>query len=216
MTVSAKAEGNAPDDASDVPVPKIKGKRRWGMPNWNAQARLLAGGDLRATMLLIRIIQAWNGNKRKLRRCGREWVAMPLEDWWRSAGLNESECNKYAIPLLKANCDFLRFEAWKIKQGGPKMLWVSVDEVAMNERFAYVDEIGLTHGGDYHQPLKGIGHEYETDEDGTPIINGKPAKLGYYCLAKLTAVDLNRKRKAKPQGDIAPWCKKPKIAGIPL
>ena len=36
------------------------------------------------------------------------------------------------------------------------------------------------------------------DEDGKPMINGKPAKLGYYCLAKLTGSQLNRQRKKKP------------------
>jgi hypothetical protein len=189
---------------------KGNGKRRWNAPNWNAQARLLAGGDLRSAFLLIRIMQAWNGTKRKLRRCGREWVAMPLEDWWRSAGLSESECNNYAIPLLKANCaEFLRFESWKLRHDGPKSLFVSIDEAAMNERFQFLDQVSLaTEWKDYHEPLKGIGYEYEMDEDGKPMINGKPAKLGYYCLAKLTASDLNRKRKTKPpQGQ--PWKMKP-------
>ena len=38
-------KGYAPDDAPNGPGAKVKGKRRWSMPNWNAQARLLAGGE---------------------------------------------------------------------------------------------------------------------------------------------------------------------------
>lgn len=163
MSAKAKATGNG-HASNDADISKVKGKRRWNAPNWNAQARLLAGGDLRAAFLLIRIMQAWN------------------------------------VPLLKANCaEFLRFESWKLRHDGPKSLFVSIDEAAMNERFQFLDQVSLaTEWKDYHEPLKGIGYEYEMDEDGKPMINGKPAKLGYYCLAKLTASDLNRKRKTKP------------------
>jgi hypothetical protein len=194
--VSAKGKAKGHDEGSEV-----KAKRHWNMPNWNAQARLLAGGDLRAAFLLIRIVQVWKGTKRKLRRCGREWVAMPGEDWQQSGGLTESECNNYAIPLLKANCaGFLTFAAMKLRhEDRAKLLWVSIDEDAMKEQFQIVDEMSLTmESKEYVEPLKGVGYEYEMDEDG------KPAKLGYYCLAKLTASQLNRQRKKKPlQGQ--PW-----------
>ena len=36
-------------------IPKVKPKRDWRMPNWFAQARLLAGSDWRAGALLYRI-----------------------------------------------------------------------------------------------------------------------------------------------------------------
>ena len=50
---------------------KVKAKRDWRMPSWLAQARLLAGGDWRAGMLLYRIKQVWEGTKkRRLHRSG--------------------------------------------------------------------------------------------------------------------------------------------------
>ena len=147
---------------------KVKGKRDWSMPNWLAQARLLAGGDLRAACLLYRIMQVWKGTKRKLRRCGEEWVAMPRADWARSAGLTDSEIRNYALPELKANCgDFLTFRAWKVRHDGPKVLFVSVDEAAMHEKFAFLDDAALALGGeDYHEPPGGgIGYEPGVHED---------------------------------------------------
>ena len=92
---------------------KVKAKRHWRMPNFLAQARLLAGSDWRAGMLLYRIKQVWDGTKeRRLHRCGAEWVAMSRADWARSAGLSDSEIKNYAIPEIKAKCgEFLRFEA---------------------------------------------------------------------------------------------------------
>jgi hypothetical protein len=160
--------------------PKGKGKRHWGMPNYLAQARLLAGGDWRAGMLLYRIKQVWDGVKKKLHRCGAEWVAMPGADWARSAGLSESETKNYALPELKANCgEFLRFEAWKVRHDGPKMLWVSINEPAMHESFAYLDDIGLSSGKEnYHELLGGVGCESEISEDGKVVKHGKKAVGG--------------------------------------
>ena len=103
---------------------------------------------------------------------------MPRADWARSAGLKESEIKNYAIPLLKANCaEFLTFQAWRLKQDGPKMLWVSVDEVAMAERFAFLDMAAIVTGApNYHVPVGGIGFEPELDEDGIPV-TAKPGTL---------------------------------------
>ena len=136
-------------------------KRSWNMPNWLAQSRLLAGGDWRAAFLLYRIRQVWTGSKKKLSRFDTEWVAMPRAHWAQSAGLSESEIKNYAIPKLKEHCaEFLRFEAWKLKHDGPKILWVSIDEPALQEAFQHLDEIGTSSGAtEYHQPLKGIGYE---------------------------------------------------------
>ena len=160
-----------------VEIPKVKPKRDWRMPNYFGQSRLLAGGDWRAGALLYRINQVWLGSKKKLRRCGGDWIAMPRVDWARSAGLSESEIKNYALPKLKAFCaDFLTFQAWKLKQDGPKMLWVSMDREAMYEKFAFLDEVAFVVGTpNYHEPVAPFGPKPKLDEDGFPIL-AKPTK----------------------------------------
>ena len=141
------------------------------MPNWFAQSRLLAGGDWRAGALLYRIRQVWLGAEKKLNRCGRQWVAMPRAHWARSAGLSDSEIKNYALPELKAQCkDFLTFEPWKVRQGGPKVLFISIDEAVMHEKFDLLDDLALASGTeDYHQPVGGIGFEVGVQEGSNVV-----------------------------------------------
>jgi hypothetical protein len=139
-----------------------KGKKRFNMPSRLAQSRLLAGGKWQAGNLLYRVRLLWTF-KGKLRRFGREWIAMPRADWARSAGLSISEI-KIAIAALKKKCDFITIRKMKLTPKDPCTLWVSLDEARMIELFDHLDDYALTSGNviDYHNPeptLKGIGYE---------------------------------------------------------
>lgn len=174
--------GNLLDPASEG---KSKGKRDWSMPNYLAQYRLLAGGDLRAAVLLYRIAQVWFGmtkSGKMLRRFGRNWIAMSRAEWARSSGLKTSEIKNYAIPLLKKHCsEFLEFRPMRVRHDGPNLLWVSVDEERMRECFAYLDEGAWAHGVEnYHDPAeqqKGVGYEPGVDDEDSNVIQGQFGKV---------------------------------------
>jgi hypothetical protein len=148
-----------------------KGKKRFNMPSRLAQSRLLAGGKWQARNLLYRVRLLW-AYKGKLRRFGREWLAMPRADWARSAGLSLSEVN-IAIAHLKKKCDFITIRKMKVTRASPVTLWVSLDEARMDALFDYLDDWAFNSGNvfDYHNPepiLKGIGYEPGVaDEDDT-------------------------------------------------
>ena len=61
-------------------------------PGAMAITRDQAGGDLRAAVLLYRIKHFFDpkNNFKKLERFGRQWIAMPREQWAFEAGLNRS------------------------------------------------------------------------------------------------------------------------------
>ena len=85
-------------------------------PGAMAVIRDQAGGDLRAAVLLYRIKHFFDpkNNFKKLERFGRQWIAMPREQWAFEAGLNRSEMVNYALPKLK-KLPFIAIRAMNVK-----------------------------------------------------------------------------------------------------
>lgn len=109
-------------------------------PGALARCRHIAGGDLRAAVLLYRIAGLWDGINPKLRLPGgsREYLAMTQADWATVAGLSESELKNYALPVLKKYAfPIVQFEVHG--RGPSKKTWVHFDKVAYR---AALDEAG--------------------------------------------------------------------------
>lgn len=109
-------------------------------PGAIARCRHIAGGDLRAAVLLYRIAGLWDAINPKMRLPGgnREYLAMTQADWATVAGLSESECRKYAIKRLKKYASHVvQFEVHG--RGAKKKTWVHFDKEAY---LAALDEAG--------------------------------------------------------------------------
>lgn len=115
---------------------------KWENPNLLAIHRMMAGTDLAAGALLHHIVFEWRNRKKKLSREGRDWLAHSREAWAAAAGLTSAEFKNRALPRLKKHCcGFLTVRA--MGNGADKKLWVSVDEMAMRERYNEVSELPL-------------------------------------------------------------------------
>lgn len=102
----------------------MKKKSTFGVPGLFAQLRNAVDGQWPAALLLYRLIYRWQNVSTKLVRLGREWLAMPREDWAREAGLSISEMKNRALPHLR-KYPFVKIRAMKL--GDVKLLWMSVD-----------------------------------------------------------------------------------------
>ena len=100
----------------------------FGEPGALAMARFQAG-DLLAGILLYRLRYRWRMDK-KLIRFGKEWVAMSRSDWAREAGLSEAQMKNRALPILRG-CEFVQVRQMKLTPGGPKLLWMHLDEALL-------------------------------------------------------------------------------------
>ncbi|GLT01506.1 hypothetical protein GCM10007897_29000 [Sphingobium jiangsuense] len=109
-------------------------------PGAIARCRHIAGGDLRAAVLLYRIAGLWDAINPKMRLPGgnREYLAMTQAEWATVAGLSESECRKYAIKRLQSCASHIvQFEVHG--RGAKKKTWVHFDKAAYR---AALDEAG--------------------------------------------------------------------------
>lgn len=100
-------------------------------PGAIARCRHIAGGDLRAAVLLYKIAGLWSAITPKMRLPGgsKEYLAMTQADWAAVAGLSESECKNYAIKRLKSHAyEIVQFEVHG--RGAKKKTWVHFDELA--------------------------------------------------------------------------------------
>jgi len=112
----------------------------WERPNLLALCRKLAGGDMAAGNLLHHILYVWRNRGHKLHRklpgwpCD-QWLAHSRDGWAIASGLTFAEMAKRALPRLKKYCgEFLLIRA--MGHGPAKMLWISVDEIALQEHVA--------------------------------------------------------------------------------
>jgi hypothetical protein len=115
-------------------------KARLTAPGAIARCRHIAGGDLRAAVLLYKIAGMWKAIESKMTLPGgsKEYLALTQAQWADVAGLGESECRKYAIPRLKKYANHVvQFEAHG--RGAGKQTWVHFDEMAYR---AALDEAG--------------------------------------------------------------------------
>lgn len=106
-------------------------KARLAAPGALARCRHIAGGDLRAALLLYRIAGLWKAIESKMTLPGgsREYLAMTQAEWADAAGLSESECRKYAIKRLqKYASHVVQFEVHG--RGAKKKTWVHFDHLA--------------------------------------------------------------------------------------
>lgn len=105
---------------------------KWEGPDKLMLCRLLAGGDLRAGLLLFRIVELWKMRKGRLDWAGREWLAMSSKAWANQAGLTDSEFRNYALPRMRRTChEFVSVRQKKL--GEKKVLWISVDWIGFAE-----------------------------------------------------------------------------------
>ncbi|MCO5130036.1 MAG: hypothetical protein M9932_05660 [Xanthobacteraceae bacterium] len=112
-----------------------KTKSRLSAPSELARCRIAAGGDIRAGQFLYRITFLWRAINPKLTRHGKEWLAMPREEWATSSGLGWSEFVNYALPLLRKHGQaYVEIHAWG--RGKDKKLWVSLDQPALHSALA--------------------------------------------------------------------------------
>ncbi len=109
-----------------------KTQSKLSAPGELARCRAHVGGDWRAGMLLYRIAHLWRALETKMKRGGREYIAMSRADWAMSAGLTDSELIKYALPRLrKYSHSIVTIEA--MGSGKDKKLWVSLDTAGYRE-----------------------------------------------------------------------------------
>jgi hypothetical protein len=101
----------------------------FGVPGAFAVARNQAGLDWAAAVLLYRLKWRWLGEK-KLKRFGKEWIAMSRSDWAQEAGLSEAEMKNRALPNLRKR-QFVTIRAMKL--GNKKLLWMSLDTALLHE-----------------------------------------------------------------------------------
>lgn len=104
---------------------------KWERPNLNALCRKLAGSDMAAGLLLAHVLYEWRNRTHKLERHNQRWLAHSREAWADAAGLTFYELTHRALPRLKRECDFLTIKA--MGHGEAKKLWISVDQIALNE-----------------------------------------------------------------------------------
>lgn len=104
-------------------MPKKKIKSHFGEPGAYAMARNQAGGDWAAALLLYRLKWRWQMEK-KLKRLGKEWIAMSRSHWAHEAGLSDGEMKNRALPILRKR-QFVTIRAMML--GGHKLLWMSLD-----------------------------------------------------------------------------------------
>lgn len=117
----------------------------FGRPGAFALARNQAGGDWAAGVLLFRLKFRWKG-ERKLKRLGKDWIAMSRIDWAKEAGLSEAEMKNRALPKLRMR-QFVTIRSMRLK--GKNLLWMSLDEGLMLSDWTLDEETNgiLLNGG---------------------------------------------------------------------
>ena len=130
----------------------------WERPNLLALCRKLAGGDMAAGYLLHHILYVWRNRHTKLQRklsgwpCD-QWLAHSRDAWATAAGLTPAEMAKRALPRLRKYCgEFLVVRA--MGHGSAKMLWISVDEIALQE---HIFGSAAMPWDMFHAALNGVG-----------------------------------------------------------
>lgn len=119
-------------------------------PSRLANCRNLCNTDLPAAVLLYRLIGLWIFRKDKLKRCGKEWIAMSREEWARSAGLTISELKDRALPRMKAACaEFVEVRTMRLTFTEPNKVWMSLDLEELHKH--------LTPQDMYEDELNGFG-----------------------------------------------------------
>jgi hypothetical protein len=148
-----------------TPKAKATNEEDFAKPGALAIARDQAGGDLRAAVLLYRIKHFFDPEKKikKLQRNGREWIAMPRDQWAFEAGLTRSEMVNYALPHLK-KLPFVTIKQMRLSPNHPKTLWISLDLVGMHAATTPSDMIA-------HFPP---GEKVLGDEGKIAYLYGKP------------------------------------------
>ena len=121
-------------------MPKSKKKPNWGVPGAFAFCRNQVEGDICAAALLYRLKYRWKFMKRKLLRHSLEWVAMSRSNWAQEAGLSEGEMKNRALPRLR-KFDFVKIRQMKLTPDGPKLLWMHLDVVALNDAIMPWDDM---------------------------------------------------------------------------
>lgn len=134
----------------------------WERPNLLSMCRKLAGTDMAAGILLHHILYVWRNRHHKLQRklpgwpCD-QWLAHSRDAWAVASGLSPAEMAKRALPRLKQYCgEFLMIRG--MGHGPAKMLWVSVDEIALQE---HVSGSAAMPWDMFHAALNGIGPGHE-------------------------------------------------------
>jgi len=134
----------------------------WERPNLLALCRKLAGGDMAAGNLLHHILYVWRNRDHKLHRnlpgwpCD-QWLAHSRDGWAIASGLTSAEMAKRALPRLRNYCgEFLLIRA--MGRGPAKMLWISVDEIALQE---HVSGSAAMPWDMFYAALNGIGPGHE-------------------------------------------------------
>jgi len=109
-----------------------KHKARLGMPGELARCRAIVGGDALGGMLLYRMVYLYREINPKLKRNGKEYLALSRDDLALSAGLSLSELKNRALPRLKKYASEI-VEVQAMGNGKDKKLWFAVDIGAYSE-----------------------------------------------------------------------------------
>jgi len=97
-------------------------------PGEFALCRRLTSGDWAAAVLLHRVMVLCKLRKTKLKRFGKEWLAMSRKEWADSAGLSDAEIKDRALPNLRKHCSgFVEIRTMRIVPDQPNKLWISFD-----------------------------------------------------------------------------------------
>lgn len=106
-------------------------KYSFGEPGPVAIAIKQAQSDWAAGLFLYRIKWRWRMEK-KLERFDKEWVAMSRAHWASESGLTFSVFVNRALPRLRT-LSFVEIRSMKINANQPKLLWVNLDPVTLEE-----------------------------------------------------------------------------------